>query len=272
MLINGLGGLTERQLLHLGVIFTDEIQPIARKMKEINSLLDTKDASTSHRRAVALAAEISELESSSVALRQKTGELRKQLSQHETKKTSIEVTDAHTDNSSMLIAERKVQKAKQEIDSLLSVQKILRKYTHDKNLRDELIEAYIDSPSSALMRDEHFRIIRVLMDARSYDDTGKVESVVSREHELRTKRAELIEALRIADREKRDYEQRSTAAATRAMESRRKLTAVEIDARDAAKLLADAQETAARTDSALAAKKVELYMLASDILQAKITD
>ncbi|HLC67643.1 MAG TPA: hypothetical protein VJI12_02050 [archaeon] len=269
-LINGLGGLTERQLLHLGIFFQYDIQPVAKKMKEINNLLHT-EAEGNHKKVLALFDEIKALDATLNSTKRAAAELESALARHESRKSSIITPSEHTDNSSLLVAERRLQRTRQEVDSLLAVQKFLRKYVHAKNLHDELIDEYLDSPSSALLHDEHFRIIKIIMEARAYDDTGKAESVISRENEVRARRTELGEAVKEVDREKQKYETASSHAASRAMEARRKLVAAESELRDASRSLAEEKEKLDILHSDITRKKTELMLLASSLLDAKIT-
>ncbi len=53
-LLANIGGLTQRQMMHINFFFREDFRPVAKKMKEINSLLDIASGGGDQQKAVSL--------------------------------------------------------------------------------------------------------------------------------------------------------------------------------------------------------------------------
>ncbi len=266
-----LGGLTERQILHLGVIFKDDVVPVAKKMKEINTLLEkSKSTASDHSRALLLSQRLSSLGREKHDAENTLREREPLLKSLEDRRNSFTIPREHVDSSPLLLAEKKLNIIKQEIDSLLSVQKTLKKYAHAKGVRDDLLEAYVNSPSSAIIADADLRILDYLRAASSFDDSGKVAHALNRTDYIREKRTALLESMNNFSEEKQKYDKMSEASASAAMDAKRRLSSIEFEIKECSKAMAEARETAADAARNIASTRVELCTLASRILKADV--
>ncbi len=214
--MQSLGGLTPKQMMHIKFFFSDEIGPVSKKIAEINSLLEETHKLASPEKLGAFlrirktAGRIEELDAK---IKESLAAIEATKSMIETLKKGMEsicagISSIDTRNFSVardLIsdAENRKSLAEQSADSYLAFGRALKKLKHEKNMNDTLLDAYIESPGKALLADEDLRIIRFMKSLIALHEKGgidlekrlgKAESVVNSAEYLKTMRLKIIAA------------------------------------------------------------------------------
>ncbi len=173
-------------------------------------------------------------------------------------------------------AESRLKGLKQEVDSFLAVQKTLKKFAYISELRDDLLELYIDSPSSALLQDEEFRIIDFATNAGQLVRDGKIEgdrkleNILSSVDYVKRKRDALISAKRAAEDERKKFRLRQEQFESLLKARTNHLAETECEIKELEKSIRGLKEEIAAAETEHAKAKAELYMIASKLLNAAI--
>lgn len=274
-LLDGLGGLTHRQLLHINFFFREDFKPVAKKISEINALMPSAGDSE-HARAEALYSRLAQLE-------KRAQDLQASILANEEKLNGLKARQLPSLADEPVrggIAEERLRSLKQEIDSFLAVQKLLKKYGYVQKINDELLYAYIESPSSALIKDDSLKIIKFIAEASALVKEGKLppeapgkktESIINGSGYLARKRTELLEAAELAKKE-RDAYSRARERFEASLHARTNaLAELESGVKQVNRLIEVAKKEQAETSSEISRTRVELCMLASKILGANVS-
>ncbi len=277
-IINNLGGLTQRQFLHISFFFKEDFRPVAKKVSEINGLIDKKHSSSDFHKAEALYRRIKELGEQKKALHDSVSANEEKLNQ--LKARQLPALAKEPDNYDLNKAETKLRNVKQEIDSFLAVQKLLKKYEYVQKTNDELLAAYIESPSSALIKDEDLRIVKFIGEALALVKEGKIdtdmpekkiEAVLNAYDYLKIKRAELAEAFHLVKEEKEKYQKAKEHFEASLHARTNELAKLEGETKHIGKLIESAKKEEVAASSELARTRAELCILASKILNANVS-
>lgn len=280
-IIETLGGLTHRQIMHINFFFKEDFRPIAKKINEINSMLSMKDNSTDHKKAVSYYNRINILEENKKKLLEEKRGLEENMKELE---KIHEETFLHTfekpDRSALYTAENRLKIIRQEIDSVLSVQKLLKKYVHRTNTKDVIIEAYIESPSSAILLDRDLTVLEVIKNAlkmleeRKIDlDTPKkkLDIIFEKADYLREKRRELEEAAKAVEFEKERFEKISRDIVEKEINRKRQIENMEAEINKCKKAIESCSSELRAINEELPRLQADLRLLASRILNTNVT-
>ena len=240
-MLNTLGGLTQRQMLHINVFFRDDFTPIARKMKEIEQILVFNQSGSEHRRASMLHQKLGLLEA-------KSKEAAAPISRLEERKTNLSQqldeeqgkTYQEPDDEQLRESRKIMEEARQDIDSFLPVQKLLKKYVYARQIKDRLIEAYISSPSSAILQDSELKIIDYVSNASgmfSELNENKRNSILNGKAFLMEKSMALQEAIKRNGEEAAKYQEEKDRYARLLSEKQRRISSLETGMKEATKQL-----------------------------------
>lgn len=273
-LMNSLGGLTQRQILHINFFFKEDFKSVGRKMKEISLLLSHDSRAPDHQKAVDMRRKINYLERQKEQAADAIKQLEEKLTQP---KPALPEVPRHPDTHNLDAAESKLKSKKQEIDSFLSIQKVLKKYMYISESKDKILEAYVESPSSALLADENLSIIEHAAKASVMVNEGKIEAdrkleiVASSAPYLAKSRSELQELQeRIAQAKKKYFEELESFES--ALKARTNMMAEQEGENKAAeKMLKAEKEELEHLEKEIASLRAELLMTVSRLLDAEVT-
>jgi len=270
-LLNTLGGLTQRQILHINIFFKDDFSPIGRKMKELEQLLKMDESGKDHRHAVQLYQKIKSLEVREDVpvepLERFIAEMSERL------ESAKGETIDEPKNEHLARIRKSLEELRQEINSFLPVQKLLKKYAYAKHLKDPMIEEYIDSPSSALIMDEHLKIIDYVEEASkmfSELNQSKLDAILRGRLLLNEKRKELEKVMKKELDESANYEEEKRAYDKLVSEKRNKLAMLEQEIKETQKQLEEAREEKKELEEELTKTRVEFCMLGGKLLNGSV--
>ena len=112
----------------------------------------------------------------------------------------------------------KMKLLKQEIDSFLSIEKLLKKFKHDTDSKDILIDEYIQSPNKAILIDKDLSILEIVSKAlelikkeenKDEKRIEKAENIVKNKKYLAEKRKLLLSVLDYITEKEKELEKRS---------------------------------------------------------------
>lgn len=275
-LLSGIGGLTQRQMLHINFFFREDFRPIAKKMKEINSLLDVASGGGDHQKTVNLHSQIQELERKKSHLKDMLAVEEGNLERAEGKGNTLPQLQKQPGSNDLDDAESRLKSLKQEIDSFLAVQKTLKKYAYIVESKDPILETYIDSPSSALLLDEEFRIIDFATNASQLVREGKIEgdrkleNILSSVDYVKRKRDAMISAKRAVEDQREKFRLLQDQFESSLKARTNHLAEMEYEIKEVEKSIRDLKEEIAVAEAEHAKAKTELYMIAAKLLNATI--
>ncbi len=269
-----LGGLTHKQMMHIGFFFKGEVSAISKKTALIDDLVRKAKKNMSgpedYEKFFMINGKIRPLENKISDKSQK-----RKLVENESEKIGLSLKDIENDINNINIsqlneAEREFAESEyrkgfmeQELISLLAVERMFKKLRHQKNLRDEILDNYIKYPSKAVINDEEMKIFQFVeqtleldrknlieMDAKSRQ---KLARILENKDHIKQKRKELLESLERMEARKRKLEnvrniieekKKSLQMAKSSLEmqlnnNRRELEKIDADLADAKKKIED---------------------------------
>lgn len=275
-ILENLGGLTQRQVLHINFFFREDFKPAAKKLKEITTLLDVAGGGVEHQKAISLFENIGNLEKKKAQLSDLIVSDEDKLKIAKEKHKVLPQLPKQPDSYELDKAESTLKSLKQEVDSLLAIQKTLKKCAYISGIKDELLEMYIESPNAALVQDKDLRILDFANQASTLIQQGKIENdkrleaVLSSVDYLKRKREELISAKAAAEEEGKKFRHAQELFEASLKARTNHIAELEGEIKDLEKSLRAERQEAAATESELAKSRAELYMLASKLLNATI--
>lgn len=206
-----LGGLTPKQVMHIGFFFKRDVSEISRKTVIIGDLvlkakksmhmLDEYENFYRVRKEIeSLEQKASTMESEKRSTHNSLELLGADARKIENDIDGIDMTELSKVEREHAELESTKSMIEQELLSYLSVEKILRKLKHHKNLTDSMLDAYIRSPSAALIEDNGLRIFHFIEQAISlasrleFDEKSmlKLNRILERKDYIKEKRKELV--------------------------------------------------------------------------------
>ncbi len=269
--LENIGGLTQRQLLHINFFFKDDFRPVARKIQEINALIGKEGSE--NEKAVEMYRKISKREDQKKDLMKSIESNEKILTRE---KPELPALARQPDTSGLSKAEAKLSSIKQEVDSFLAIQKVLKKYAYSENIRDQILERYIDSPSSALMSDpglsvmDHIKKAADLAAEGKFEGDKKLEMIINSSDYLTKKRSELLQAEASVKEERKNYRREQEIFEDSIKARTNMLAEAEAEAKSVEKLLRLEKEECQNVEKEIAKTRAELLMLASRLLDANV--
>lgn len=220
-LINNLGNLTQRQLMHIQFFFKQDFIPVSKKMKQINSKINEARNILRSRLEVAkikeLYKKVKELDRSIIEKGSKSAVIKKGIERLEkdiedTKKniSKLDTSDYEKTSQATASLENKRSIIEQKITSFLSVEKLLKKLVHEQG-GSALINLYIESPVKALLEDKELAITKFVRQALELQEKGGIEvdekkiekanKIINTDY-LKTNRKNLLEVLEELEKKK----------------------------------------------------------------------
>ena len=271
-LLNTLGGLTQRQILHINVFFKDDFAPIGRKMKEIENLLKLDNMGGDYGRALELRqrlgilnGKINELDTDNIE--DKIKELNQNLSEEE--KTVVTEPDA----SQLAKTRKDLQEIRQDIDSFLPVQKLLKKYLYAKQIKSPMLDEYINSPSLAILEDADLSIVEYVAEAStmfSELNEKKLDAILKGKLLFNEKKKQLERLIEKEQKEELEYQKERESYSRASSEKHNNISAVEQEIKDTQKQLEEAQAEKKDLNEELTKTRVEFCMIAGKLLNAEV--
>ncbi len=208
-----LGGLTQKQMMHIGFFFKGEISAISRKAVLINDLvlrakkcIDSLGEYESFYRVreeiTFLKQKASLMENEKSSAGNVSERMKADIKNIENDIDRIDIKQLNEAEKESAEAESQKGAIEQELISLLAIEKTLKKLRHHKNLSDNLLDAYISSPIAALIVDNEMKIFQFIEQAISLAsrlEAGaksmlKLKRIVEKKDYINKKRKELIES------------------------------------------------------------------------------
>ena len=240
-------------------------------MKELEQLLRMDDSGKDHRHAVQLYQKIKSLEVREdvpVEPLEKFIESAKERLESAKGEAIDEPKNEHLGR-----IRKSLEELRQEINSFLPVQKLLKKYAYAKHLKDPMIEEYIDSPSSALIMDENLKIIDYVDEASkmfSELNQSKLDAILRGRLLLNEKRKELEKIMKKELDESASYEEEKRSYDKLVSEKRNKLAMIEQEIKETQKQLEEAKEEKKELEEELTKSRVEFCMLGGKLLNGNV--
>lgn len=273
-LLNNIGGLTQRQILHINIFFKEDFLPMGRKIREIGHLLRLDNMGGDYAKAMEIYQKIKLAETKVNDLSDPPGPLEetiKELKQRHDEEEKVKITEP--DNLHLIRIRKSLEEIRQEIDSFLPVQKLLKKYAYAMHLKDAMIDEYINSPSAALLLDEDLKIIEYVAEASgmfSELNEGKREAILRGRLLLGEKRKELEKIMKKELEESAGYEEEKSKYNRAMAEKRNTISRIEQEMREAQKELDDMAAEKKEAEEEIAKNRVEFCMLAGKLLGANV--
>ena len=273
-LLNNIGGLTQRQILHINVFFKTDFAPIGRKMKDIEQVLKIDSSGGDYSRAIMIHQKIASTEKrigdldDASSLENKIKDLNHRHGEEE----KLKITEP--DNLHLARIRKSLEEIKQELNSFLPVQKLLKKYAYARQLKDPMIEEYINSPTSAILLDEDLKIIGYVDEASkmfSELNENKLDAILRGRLLLNEKRKELEKIMKKELDESARYDDEKDVYDRAMSEKRGRVSAIEQEIKDVQKQLDELKEERKELENELATIRVEFCMLTGKLLGAEVS-
>jgi len=273
--LDSLGGLTQRQVLHINFFFKEDFKPAGKKINEISSIISGAAGVTDHHKAVEMNMKLASMQNQKKLVENSIAAGEAELRSIGSR--SMPELPHHPDTNSLNAAESKVSSKRQEIDSFLSVQKTLKKYLYISEAREPVVESYIESPSSALLADENLSVLGHLSRASELAKAGKIENdrkldiIVSAAPYLRKSREELAGMLKNHELEKKKYFGELESFESSIKERANILSDRENETKMLEKTIKSEKEELDTLSREIDRTSAELLLLVSGILDANVT-
>ncbi len=222
---SSLGGLTPKQMMHIGFFFKGDVAAIARKITGINDLLQKiKTDAESLRKydkvlkmnneLISLEKDGAEMEKKMESLKNELSKLRSDVHEIDSEIGNIDLTKLQETEKAVADTESKKSLAEQDMFFYISIDKMLKKLRHGEKIRDEMLEAYIRAPAEAIISDNEGKIfsfaeqILKLNDSNSIDldekSILKLKQIIENRRHVEQKRSDLVNLIAAMKAKKND--------------------------------------------------------------------
>ena len=276
--LNSLGGLTQRQIIHINFFFKDDFSLAARKINEINALLSLRQKGHEHMKSVEMYKKIKEGEKRKKELSESILHNQEKFKKLNQQKSNMPKFVEHIDTHNLEAAEKDLKTVRQDIDSFLGIQKLLKKYAYEAELKDNLLEIYIESPNHAILEDENLRILDyvrsatlLIKEGKINEEINKTDTILASADYLRGKREELIKEIQLVKTEEKILREKKNNFEEQLKEHNNLLAHFEGEIRETLKLIETGKEEEDTISKELAHTYSDLCMLASKLLNASVS-
>src|SRR3989338_3047111 len=278
--LNSLGGLTQRQVIHINFFFKEDFSQAGHKINEINTLLNLKQRGNEHTKSVSMYQKIKNMKNREKELKESISFNQENFKKLEEQKNNLPKFVEHTDAHDLEAAEKNLRIIRQDIDSFLGVQKLLKKYAYEAEIKDNLLELYIESPNHAILEDENLRILDYVRSATLLIKEGKInedlpvkktDTIIASADYLQRKREELIKAIELVKTEQKKLREKRDAFEEKLKEHNNLLAHFEGEIKDVTRVIEREKEEESALSKELAHTYSELCMLASKLLNANVS-
>ena len=260
--LNSLGGLTQRQI------------------NEINALLSLRQKGHEHMKSVEMYKKIKGGEKRKKELSESILHNQEKFKKLNQQKSNMPKFVEHIDTHNLEAAEKDLKTVRQDIDSFLGIQKLLKKYAYEAELKDNLLEIYIESPNHAILEDENLRILDYVRSAALLIKEGKInenlpekktDTILASADYLHRKREELIKAIELVKTEQKTLRGKRDTFEEQLKEHNNLLAHFEGEIKDVTRVIEREKEEEGALSKELAHTYSELCMLASKLLNANVS-
>ncbi len=278
--LNSLGGLTQRQIIHINFFFKADFSQAVHKINEINTLLNLKQKGNEHVKSVTMYQKIKGIENRRKEISESFSRNQEKLEKLVEQKSNLPKFVERIDTHELEAAEKNLKTVRQEIDSFLGIQKLLKKYAYEAELKDNLLEIYIESPNHAILEDENLRILDYVRSAALMAKEGKInedmpekktDTILASADYLHRKRQELIKAIELVKTEQKALREKRDTFEEQLKEHNNLLAHFEGEIKDIARSIQTEKEEEGALSKELAHTYSELCMLASKLLNANVS-
>ena len=222
--VHNLGGLTQKQIMHIEFFFKDDFRPVIKKSREISDIVDEarkclradmpdyKKIKDLHKKMQELDKSINEKNSRIAVIHSGLERLRNDQKELSGRIGSIDTGDFKQCSHEIEEMEKKISNIEQELASFLSIEKLLKKLVHEKKIKNELLDAYTQSPVKALLKDEDLKITGFVKEALELHKKGSIDvdekkiekaaKIIDSTDYLKEQRKMLSEAIKETDKKK----------------------------------------------------------------------
>lgn len=279
IILDSLGGLTQRQMLHINFFFKEDFKPVAKKINEIHAMLSISQNGGDHAKAVQMYRRIAELENRKAGLEMSISSEEQKLKLLQGKHHQLPELAAQPNSYDLDRSETKLKVIKQDTDSFLAVQKLLKKYAYVTDVKDPLLDSYIESPNTGLSKDNNLQIIEFVQAASVLVSEGKIDfdkpeklgQILAGEDYITRKRSDLITANNEVDEERRRLRRAQEIFETSLKARTNRLAEIEGEIKALEKSIAMQKEEETSTTKEITKTRTELTLLASRLLDANVS-
>ncbi len=223
--VHNLGGLTQKQIMHIEFFFKEDFRPVIKKSREISDIIDEarqciragntdayRKIKDMHKNMQELDRSINENNSRVAVIHSGIERLRNDQKELSDKIDSIDTGDFRQYSNEIDEAEKKTRLIEQDLASYLSIEKLLKKLVHEKEMKNELLDAYTESPVKALLQDEEMKIMGFVKEALELHKKGSIDvdekkiekatNIIGNPGYLKEQRKRLLEAMKETDKKK----------------------------------------------------------------------
>ncbi len=211
-IIHNLGGLTERQGMHVKFFFHEDFKPLGKKAKELSATVDeTRRLLMDDPAYIKIANLSKQMEELGKARAEKSSKIpvikngiervEDEIQRISKEIEGIDIKGFDSCRKDIEALEKKKGIISQKITSMLSIEKLLKKLVHERG-GSELLVKYIESPLEALLKDNEMRIKDFVRQALELAEKGmdidekkmkKANDIINTE-QLETEKANLVRA------------------------------------------------------------------------------
>lgn len=223
-LVEQMARVSPREALRMKFFFEEDFSKISQKLKNVEntirsvrekfSLVDKHyDLRNLDKEEGALNVKTRSLDDKIDTEKNKLEALSKTLKENELQrlKTQNEISRFEEQEKLLDHKRARLSQLRQDTDNYLSIYRLLKKYKHDRFAEDVLLEQYIQSPSSALIKDEKLRIFDIITEALTLpiEDKklfAKAKSIERKK--LLQLRADMIKIMQTEEKERKEVEEK----------------------------------------------------------------
>jgi len=223
-IVHNLGGLTQRQIMHIEFFFKEDFRPIIKKSREISDMINEtrgimRSKNSGYEQVKNLHEKIKELDKTRSEKNSKMAVISDGVERLKTENeklsvdvSKIDIGDFKKYREEINALENEKNLIEQNIASFLSIEKLLKKLIHENETEDELLDMYTESPVKALLRDGEMKIMGFVKAALELHGKGSIDvdekkiekanNIINNIDHLKKQKKELLVAIEELEKKK----------------------------------------------------------------------
>jgi len=185
--LNNLGGLTPKQMLHIKFFFAEQSRNIPKRTDEIRNLVNEarKEIEIHDAEYIKIKTLRYEIEEINTDIKEKSGAINDSENYLDNLRNRVEIlseelkkinTDSiETARKGLEEIEKRKRQSQQEADSYLDIERLIKKLKYEKKINDYILDAYVESPSKALIMDAELKIIDSIKEGLKLYNEDKID-------------------------------------------------------------------------------------------------
>jgi DNA repair exonuclease SbcCD ATPase subunit len=187
-IVHNLGGLTQKQIMHIEFFFKEDFRPIIKRSREISDMInEAREIIRTgnldpYRKIKELHENMRGFDRVKIEKNNKITVIKNGIERlkAENKKLSEEIGKIDTGDfqqcsSEIEEAEKKLSNIEQDLSSFLSIEKLLKKLVHEKEIKNKLLDLYTESPAKALLQDKELELVGFVKEALELHKKGSID-------------------------------------------------------------------------------------------------